>query len=434
MLAAITQFEREISSELVRDKIESSKIQGLWCGGSVSFGYKAENKKLVISEENARIVRNIFKEFVNGSSINNILSELRSYGLKTKKGNNMTSNVIKNMLKNPTYIGKVQLKGLLYDGVHKAIVDYDTWNKAQEILLEMKRNAPVRKKQLITKNILSGLVYCGDCNKILTPTYTTKTNLSYRYYICQNYTKGYNTSCQIKRINANQLEDLVIREIFKLLTSLTMVNNVISLTTDYSSYDIDFCCKRIEDIWDMLLNIEQRKVVLKIINRINVHTDKVEIEIKANGLEKVISEALSIELSKVEGKEKFTITIPISVIKSNNNTKIIQSNNEEYIIGDNKYFNPLLEKIALANKWRELIETGVYKSLTEFAKSEKREYTTVCKIYHLNYLAPDIVEYIANNQKYCQYLPIHKLCRIKFPLLWQEQRDLLLPILKGQIS
>ena len=58
---------------------------------------------------------------------------------------NIDAHVINNMLKNPTYIGKVQLKGLLYDGVHKAIVDYDTWNKAQEILLEMKRNAPVRK-------------------------------------------------------------------------------------------------------------------------------------------------------------------------------------------------------------------------------------------------------------------------------------------------
>ena len=47
VLLSFAQFERELSSERVRDKIAASKKKGLWTGGGVPFGYNVENKTLV---------------------------------------------------------------------------------------------------------------------------------------------------------------------------------------------------------------------------------------------------------------------------------------------------------------------------------------------------------------------------------------------------
>jgi hypothetical protein len=56
VLLSFAQFERELSSERVRDKIAASRRKGKWTGGSVPLGYDARDKKLVISPEEARTV------------------------------------------------------------------------------------------------------------------------------------------------------------------------------------------------------------------------------------------------------------------------------------------------------------------------------------------------------------------------------------------
>lgn len=57
VLLSFAQFERELSSERVRDKIAASRAKGKWTGGNIPFGYRTENKKLVIDEGEAKIVR-----------------------------------------------------------------------------------------------------------------------------------------------------------------------------------------------------------------------------------------------------------------------------------------------------------------------------------------------------------------------------------------
>jgi hypothetical protein len=55
------QFEREVTSERIRDMIGSSKRRGLWVGGMVPLGYVSRDKKLFIEEEEAKRVRAIFQ-------------------------------------------------------------------------------------------------------------------------------------------------------------------------------------------------------------------------------------------------------------------------------------------------------------------------------------------------------------------------------------
>ena len=64
VLLSFAQFERELSSERVRDKIAASRRKGKWTGGTVPLGYDAKDKKLVINKTEAETVRTIFRLYL----------------------------------------------------------------------------------------------------------------------------------------------------------------------------------------------------------------------------------------------------------------------------------------------------------------------------------------------------------------------------------
>ena len=64
VLLSFAQFEREVASERIRDKVSASRRKGMWMGGSVPLGYDAKEAKLILNEEEAKIIRNIFNVFI----------------------------------------------------------------------------------------------------------------------------------------------------------------------------------------------------------------------------------------------------------------------------------------------------------------------------------------------------------------------------------
>ena len=69
VLLSFAQFEREVTGERIRDKIAASKRKGLWMGGVVPMGYRVEDRKLVLDEEEAATVRKIFERYLALRSI-----------------------------------------------------------------------------------------------------------------------------------------------------------------------------------------------------------------------------------------------------------------------------------------------------------------------------------------------------------------------------
>ena len=90
VLLSFAQFEREVIGERIRDKIAASKKKGMWMGGVPPLGYRARDRKLVIVESEAEIVRFIFRRYAELGSVRLLKDELeaqsvRSYG--TDRGN-----------------------------------------------------------------------------------------------------------------------------------------------------------------------------------------------------------------------------------------------------------------------------------------------------------------------------------------------------------
>src|ERR1700716_2633244 len=85
VLLSFAQFERELASERVRDKVAASRRKGKWTGGTVPLGYDAKDKKLVINKAEAETVRYIFKRYLELQSFGKLVADLDDKGIVTKR-------------------------------------------------------------------------------------------------------------------------------------------------------------------------------------------------------------------------------------------------------------------------------------------------------------------------------------------------------------
>ena len=147
ILMTFAQFEREVITERVRDKISASKKRGKFCGGSVVLGYERDpvTKKLKVRPDEAETVRLIFEKYMALESIQATVSEINRLGLKTrewvsvstgKKHTAKTWNTssIHRILTSPIYAGYVSHYDTNYEGEHEAIIPRPQWEKVQQML------------------------------------------------------------------------------------------------------------------------------------------------------------------------------------------------------------------------------------------------------------------------------------------------------------
>ena len=80
VLLSFAQFEREVTSERIRDKIAASKRKGLWVGGMAPLGYDTKDRKISVNEAEAEQVRSIFSSYLRLGSLNLLMAELREQG------------------------------------------------------------------------------------------------------------------------------------------------------------------------------------------------------------------------------------------------------------------------------------------------------------------------------------------------------------------
>src|SRR6267378_2112436 len=144
VLLSLAQFEREVTSERIRDKIAASRRKGKWTGGTVPLGYDMKDKKLVINKTEAETVRYIFKRYLDLQSFGKLVEDLDARGIVTKRrdtkvkkyngGIPFTYGPLAHFLKNRLYIGETGHKDKWFPGEHAAIVDRKTFDSVQQLL------------------------------------------------------------------------------------------------------------------------------------------------------------------------------------------------------------------------------------------------------------------------------------------------------------
>ena len=138
VLLSFAQFEREVIGERIRDKIAASKRKGMWMGGVPPLGYRAEDRKLLVIDSEAEIVRSIFRRYAELGSVRLLKQELDARGIKSKSwtsasgrpigGKPFSRGALYLMLQNRTYLGEIVHKGQFHPGEHAPIVDQPLWD------------------------------------------------------------------------------------------------------------------------------------------------------------------------------------------------------------------------------------------------------------------------------------------------------------------
>ena len=188
ILLSFAQFEREVIGERIRDKFAASKKRGMWMGGFVPLGYDVKERKLVINEAEAKIVRLIFQKFVSLGSATILARVLQADDVRNKRGKLLDKGIIYKIIHNRIYLGEISHKGTCYPGEHQAIVTQEMWDAAHEV---MKENSHVRGNKNRGKSgaLLKGLIYTTT-GAAMTPTFTMKGERRYHYYASMDHIRG----------------------------------------------------------------------------------------------------------------------------------------------------------------------------------------------------------------------------------------------------
>jgi len=305
VLLSFAQYERELTGERIRDKFEASKKKGMWMGGTVPLGYDVKDRMLQINDDEAKSIKSIYEDFLKTHSITETARNANKSGLTTKSwisnkgkvhhGQKFNKNAIERILKNSLYTGKIKHKDQIYQGLHEPIISNEIWTKAQNIFTiskERKINLPISR--VTTSPLLKGLMICQECGCNMSTTYSKKNGKRYRYYICSSKHRGKNEECEVGRISANEIEDLVKYQILKILKKPEIVVHTISQASkEISQVEIVNYFQNIEKVWDELFPVEQVRIVNSLIEKIIINKNGIDLRIFKDGLNSLASEALN---------------------------------------------------------------------------------------------------------------------------------------------
>ena len=430
ILLSFAQFERELGAERVRDKIAASKKKGMWTGGPVPLGYDTKDKKLIINEEEAEIVRFIFEDYKRTRSQFQTVRDVNEKGYKPKKRITKTGKdiskgrfnhaMISNILNNPVYLGKVVYKGEWYTGQHKAIISQDLWDETKS-LCKVNLGEAFRPSRVIKHSLLKGLIECECCGP-MTPTRSKHGNKYYEYYTPLKTVKegAKIANCKVGSIPAGEIESFVIDKIKNVFQAPEFQQEILKeferQGQNYNAADVH---KIIQDIGDAFKYFEPVTIhdfISEIVQKVIICNDHIEIKLKP--LAATLYENGLIAPDPAFDNKILELKYPVRFGQKRGRTIIVEALSSEKIIPerDEKLFNAVTQ----AFYWKQIMEEK-HLSLTELAKRENIDRGYMGQVIRLTTLAPEIIMAIIDG-KQPRLLNLRRLLRGHFPYLWEEQK------------
>jgi DNA invertase Pin-like site-specific DNA recombinase len=292
VLLSFAQFEREVIGERIRDKFAASRKRGMWMGGWAPLGYEVRERKLVVSEADAKLVRSIFQRFLKTGSATTLARELIAENVRNKYGKLIDKGILYKILSNPVYVGVAVHKGVSYPGEHVGIIDRKIWDKVQARFQQNPRKrAGAARAQ--TPALLKGIIF-GPTGVAMSPTHTRKNGRLYRYYLSQTVLKQGSGDCPVARVPAAEIEKIVIDQVRILLLSPEIIVqtwlSARKTIKGMTESGVRNALTAFDPLWNELFPAEQARIIALLVERVDVRTDRVDIKLRIAGLTSLIGE------------------------------------------------------------------------------------------------------------------------------------------------
>jgi len=396
VLLSFAQFEREVAGERIRDKFAASRRKGMWMGGTIPLGYDVKGRKLVINEPEAATVRLIYRRYLAAGSVHRLRDELERLGIRSKKrvltsgriqgGGSFDRGALYHLLRNRLYRGEVVHKCIAYPGQHEAIVEEELWQAAQQLLSD--NLVQRRRSRTESGAILSGLIFDDRGNR-MTPAYTSRRGVRYRYYTSQALLRGDRKEAGSRpRVSADDIEPLIVNAVRHRLHP--------NATKPAAA----------PGTWDQ----KTRLLVCETVTRLVVHSETVEITFKKE------ADVTSGEVDGAQaGPPVLTVPLPSDHTRARREIIIPGPKSEKRHVDE-----ALVLALTRARSWLRGLTQGDYANTAEIAQRYKLNEAHVRRLMRFAFLAPDIVETIVEGRQR-RSLTVKLLLR-GIPLAWDDQR------------
>jgi site-specific DNA recombinase len=268
-------------------------------GGQPSLGYDVKDRKLIVNEAEAAIVRMIFRRYLELGSVRALKAALDEEGAVSKQrtaadgsrygGKSFSRGALYLMLQNRIYRGEIVHKGAVYPGEHAAIVDEDLWSSVQ---LRLESNGVERQEAQAParSNLLTGVLFDAS-GQAMTPTHAVKRGVRYRYYVSRRLVTGTrgadgNRQTPGQRIPAANLEGLVVQRLRSFLGDPVAVIESLprhrcdapsqKRATEATTAIVKALDDGREDAWDTIFS--------PMIVRVQAHLDRIDVDLSAERL------------------------------------------------------------------------------------------------------------------------------------------------------
>jgi hypothetical protein len=369
VLLSFAQFEREVTSERIRDKIAASKRKGLWVGGPLPLGYHMKDDKIAVVEDEAERVRLIYRRYLELGGVNTLVRDLRDRDIRTKArllatgatrgGVPFGRGSLFYLLRNRFYIGEVKYKNEILPGEQPAIMDRALFDAVQQKLTDQWTNRTTMRNA--SAHLLTGLLF-DDVGHRMLPTHATKAGIRYRYYVSLPHLHGESKTAtvgSVSRIPATDIEDIIVK---------SLDEHLIAQKEKPAS--------GIADSGD-------RQLVLEQVARVEVHEDRLVIRLKAAEAEEAADlgngHSLSIPWQKLPSRKSRQILVPHGIPKNEVRPTRIERRAR------------LVSAIARGRRWLEEIVSGSVTDAQQIAARQKCSARQVNMTVSLAFLAPGLV-------------------------------------------
>ncbi|MBQ3039910.1 MAG: recombinase family protein [Alphaproteobacteria bacterium] len=393
MLLSFAQFEREVSSERVRDKIRASKAKGIWMGGNPPLGYDVINKKLIQNEAEATTVRTLFEKYLELQSVNALTEYAAAHNIfakqwttakgVTKGGRPIAKMSMHRLLRDRIYIGQIVNKtnNTTAPGEHQAILTTELFNRVQAAL---QNNANNKSETHGSPNLLTGKLFNHNGVRFTNQRTCGKGKTNTHYYA----TRGF-------YLPAPQVDDVVIKTITDFLNS-DMSNLPPNLATILKRIDItnmNFAEKRnlIQSLVEKIVYSQEQFIYTLTTDTTKLQPFMTENYVNQN----------SDKMEYIIGDNSITIREKV-FLRKHVNTVYDHGKNGVLNVTDNNHL--ILKAFATAWRYKELYERCGDVDLV--AKEYHVSPMTVYRYFNLAYMMPDKVNDILSGKTACSVTSI----------------------------
>jgi DNA invertase Pin-like site-specific DNA recombinase len=210
LLEGMNQYYSAELAQKVRRGMRETRLKGNYQGGALPYGYVASEKKVIIDEEKAEVVRFIFEQFANGVFVREIIETLTANGI-LHKGKPFPMNTIYGILKNEKYSGTYMLGDEVVDKIYPPIISQEVFSRVRAKVDANKYG----KRSIAVVYLLRHKIKCGYCGESIIAECGTSKMGDRRYYYKCHGRKNLHNGCKQKAFRKETLEQFVLDAILE---------------------------------------------------------------------------------------------------------------------------------------------------------------------------------------------------------------------------